>query len=49
MTRTAHAAALALSLVVSVALFSGVAQLSAPAHAAAAVAQVQADTATPRS
>ena len=49
MTRTAHAAALALSLVMSLAIFSSVSQLSSPSHAGAVLAQVQADTPAQRS
>lgn len=49
MTRTAHAAALALSLVMSLAIFSSVSQLSSPSHAGAVLAKVQADTPALRS
>ena len=41
-TRTLHAAALALSLVMTLAIFSGVSQLSSPSHAGAVLAQIQA-------
>ena len=44
MTRTAHAAALALSLVMTLSIFSSVAQLSIPAHAGVDTAQVQTHT-----
>ena len=49
MTRTAHAAALALSLVMTLAIFSGVVQLSSPSHAGAELAQVQTSAPTLRS
>jgi hypothetical protein len=49
MTRTAHAAALALSLVMSLAIFSSVSQLYTPSHTGAMLAQVQADTPVQRS
>jgi hypothetical protein len=49
MTRTAHAAALALSLVMTLAIFSSVSHLSSPSHAGAVLAQVQADTPAQRS
>ena len=41
MTRTTHAAAFALSLLVTLALFSGVAQLSTPSYTGAALVQSQ--------
>lgn len=49
MTRTAHAAALALSLVMTLAIFSSDSQLSSPSHADAVLAQVQANTPALRS
>jgi DMSO reductase anchor subunit len=49
MTRTAHATALALSLVMTLAIFSSVSHLSSPSHAGAALAQVQAETPALRS
>ena len=49
MTRTTHFAALALSLVMTLAIFSGVAQLSSPTHAGVEFAQVQTGTPTLRS
>ena len=49
MTRTIHAAALALSLVMTLAIFSGVAQLSSPSHAEVVLAQDQNGTPAPRS
>jgi hypothetical protein len=48
MTRTSHAAALALSLVMTLAIFSSVAQLSSVSHDRA-LAQVQTSTTTTRS
>ena len=49
MTRTNHVAALALSLVMTLAIFSGVAHLSSPLHGGAALAHVQSDTPALRS
>ncbi len=49
MTRTAHAAALALSLVMTLVIFSGVAQLSSLSHDGATLSQAQTSMATPRS
>ena len=40
-TRTAHVAALALSLVMTLGIFSSVTGLSAPAHAGAQLAQLE--------
>jgi hypothetical protein len=40
-TRTAHVAALALSLVMTLGIFSGVTGLSAPAHAGALLVQAE--------
>lgn len=40
-TRTAHAAALALSFVMSFGIFSSVASLAAPAHAGALLVQAE--------
>jgi hypothetical protein len=40
MTRNAHAAAFALSLVMTLSIFSSVAQLKVPSHAGADTAQV---------
>lgn len=48
MTRTAHVAALALSLVMTMSIFSSVAHLSAPSHRGADIAQVQTNTPTLR-
>jgi len=44
MTRTTNAAALAMSIVMTLTIFSSVAQLSVPAHASTDTAQVQAQT-----
>lgn len=44
MIRTAHAAALALSLVMTLSIFSSVARLAVPAHAGVDTAQVQIHT-----
>ena len=49
MTHTTHVAALALSLVMTLAIFSGVAQLSSPTHAGVELAQVHSGTPTLRS
>lgn len=41
MTRNAHSAAFAMSLVMTLSIFSSVAQLSVPSHAGGVTAQVQ--------